>query len=39
MIETIALMILFIGLLLADTTVGVIKWGVLLLAVVKLTEK
>ena len=31
--------LLFIGVLFAETTVGVLKWGILLLAVVKLTEK
>lgn len=39
MIEFIALLFLFVGLFFADTTVGVLKWGILLLAVVKLTEK
>lgn len=39
MIEFIALLFLFVGVFFADTTVGVLKWGILLLAVVKLTEK
>lgn len=39
MIEFIALLFLFVELLFADTTVGVLKWGILLLAVIKLTEK
>ena len=39
MIEFIALLFLFVGLFFADTTVGVLKWGILLLAVVKLTDK
>lgn len=39
MVEFITLLFLFIGLFFADTTVGVLKWGILLLAVIKLTEK
>lgn len=39
MFEIIVILFLFVGVLFAETTVGVLKWGILLLAVIKLSEK